>query len=185
MVKKEAKPPIAYSLEAQALQNIRNKLSGLLALLEVCEKDASAARRVWKAMKDDAEAVLVPMSQRQFLLWTDRTVLTAVGLESAPFYKVGNGTLNRYPELHEQVAIVTKDVRGLLQSANELAELSENQLARALRRERQRVKTLEEEVIRLRRKLRDSEDGVGALESEIRDLCRQHGLFRKPTLVKA
>lgn len=181
---KKGKPAVAFSSEAKALENIRKKVDALGDLLEACENDTSNARSVWGLMKA-SESVIVPTSLRQFLAWTDQTALEVLGLGTSALSTIGNGTIDKYPELHAQVAIYFKDFKKILRSENELSESTESKAKRALRRERERVGILEEELIRLRCKLRDAEDVATVLESELRDLCKQHGLFRKPTLVKA
>ncbi|TCK96992.1 hypothetical protein [Paraburkholderia sp. BL9I2N2] len=182
--KKQLKPSIAYSSEELALKNIKNKLEALRCLLEACKKDAAVARLIWNEINKNAERILVPFSQRQFLIWTNEGALKIIGVEAVTFSKIGNGTLGRYPELHKEVGTITKDLFGRLKSANEITELTENQTKRALKKERNRTKILEAELVRLRRELRDAKIDVEARESEIRDLCRQHGLFRKPAIVK-
>jgi len=172
-----SKPAVAYSSEDQAKKNIQSKLDALSYVWDICVEAQENSLRILAAVESNAsDAVLLPKSQRQFLLWDDPSLLKELGYKGEVFRRIGNGTLNRYAELHSKVEKLISNVwRELRAQQEQHAESTESQLRRALKRERVRTATLERDIVDLRRQLRKETDERIAAQQRIKDFGRQYG----------
>ncbi|WP_155888397.1 hypothetical protein [Cupriavidus sp. WS] len=171
------KPAVAYSSEDKAKRNIEAKLDALSYILDLCVESQENAKKVFEAVeKDDGDAILLPKSQRQFLIWSDISLLKSLGYQGEGFRRTGNGTLNRYTTLHSQVEELTSNLWKELQTQRERrAESTESQLRKALKRERMRTATLERDIIELRRQLQNESEERIAAQEKLKEFGRQYG----------
>jgi len=171
------KPAVAYSSEDKAKRNIEAKLDALSYIWDLCVESQANAKKVLEAVeKDDSDAILLPKSQRQFLMWNDISLPKRLGYQGEGFRRTGNGTLNRYATLHSQVEKLTSNLWKELQAQRERrAESTESQLQKALKRERTRTATLERDIIELRRQLQNESEERIAAQEKLKEFGRQYG----------
>ncbi|MBY4731760.1 MULTISPECIES: hypothetical protein [Cupriavidus] len=171
------KPAVAYSSEDRAKKNIQSKLDALSYVWDACVADQENSRRIFGGVEGNTgDRVLLPKSQRQFLLWDDLSLLTDVGYKGEPFHRIGNGTLNRYAGMHGDAKKLIASIWGELRAQKEWhTESTESRLRKALQRERVRTSALERDIVDLRRQLKKETDERVAAQQKIKDFGHRYG----------
>jgi hypothetical protein len=145
------KPAVAFAAQEYAVANIQAKADVLEQVVLYGERGNEEAQRLHTVLSRRGCSFL-PCTLRQFMSWNCASDACSLsGVEEVAIRRIGNGTLNRYPEQRARVVALLAQIARFKRTPLSEREPTPIKIRRALTSANAKVAVLERVLIDLRR----------------------------------